>query len=184
MSIFEKNQNKFFFSNELTSEIKKNLLKHKNLSYIYIPANNNNNLEETRKFCKKHKINFYISNNITLFQKYKADGFHISSNNRGRILKFTKPKMIIGTCHNQIEYFNKIQQNCKLIFLSPIFFNPKYSINKILGVLKFNMIKLNWQSKVLALGGISGENLKKVINLKLNGFGFIRYIKKAPLTKK
>ena len=33
---------------------------------------------------------------------------------------------IIGSAHNQSEYSLKIKQGCKLIMLSPLFFNKKY----------------------------------------------------------
>ncbi len=32
---------------------------------------------------------------------------------------------IIGSAHNQLEYFIKLNQNCKLLFLSRLFYNNK-----------------------------------------------------------
>ncbi len=46
--------------------------------------------------------------------------------------------------------------------LSPIFFNRKYSINKILRIIKFNLITLNWNCNICALGGIKLDNLKMI----------------------
>jgi hypothetical protein len=67
--------------------------------------------------------------------------------------------------------------------LSPIFLNKKYSVNKILGTLKFNLISLNWNIKILALGGISKKNLKKIRLTKSVGIGAITFYdkKKGPL---
>ena len=48
--------------------------------------------------------------------------------------------------------------------LSPIFFNKKYSLNKILHVNKFNLMTLGWKNNICALGGINLKNLK-LINL-------------------
>ena len=48
--------------------------------------------------------------------------------------------------------------------LSPIFYNNKYSHNKILFVPRFNLITLNWKKNIAALGGINFKNLK-LINL-------------------
>ena len=58
----------------------------------------------------------------------------------------------------------KEKQKCKTIFLSPIFYNEKYSKNKILNIIKFNLITLNWKNNIGALGGIKFKNLK-LINL-------------------
>ena len=52
----------------------------------------------------------------------------------------------IGIAHNQLEYLQKKAQGCNLVMLSPLFYNEKYSINKILNVLKFNNKKINWET--------------------------------------
>jgi len=138
----------------------------------------NNNIYQIKNICKKNKIKFYISNNISLYYKTKADGFHISSNYKNKIIKYTKPRKILGTCHNQKEYFQKIGQNCEILFLSPLFHNPKFSINKYLGTTKFNLLKLGWRLKIMPLGGIFTSNIKKLRILGTKGFGFNRLIKK------
>jgi hypothetical protein len=56
--------------------------------------------------------------------------------------------------------------------------NKKYSINKILGVIKFNLISLNWKLKILALGGINEKNLKKLQLTRSYGIGAINFFKK------
>ena len=53
-------------------------------------------------------------------------------------------------------------QGCNIISLSPLFYNSKYSNNKILNPLKFNLIKKNWNTDVCALGGINSKNIKKI----------------------
>jgi hypothetical protein len=52
------------------------------------------------------------------------------------------------------------------------------------GILKFNLISLNWQIKILALGGISNENLKKIKLTRSAGIGAITFFKKkGPLQR-
>jgi hypothetical protein len=46
--------------------------------------------------------------------------------------------------------------------LSPIFFNEKYSKNKILNILKFNNKSMTWNIDLCALGGIDVRTLKKI----------------------
>ena len=69
---------------------------------------------------------------------------------------------IIGSAHNQSEFFLKKKQGCVDIFFSPIFKNQKYNQNKILKINKFNLISKEWKCNLFALGGINSHNIKKV----------------------
>ncbi len=80
---------------------------------------------------------------------------------------------IIGTAHCHNDYFIKMGQMCKSVFLSPIFFNKKYSKNRILGPIRFNLITKFWKIKVNALGGIKLDNIKRIGVTKLSGIGGI-----------
>ena len=173
----------FYFSSN--SNYQDNLLRYKDKSIIIYNENYNdkNFLNEKdliilRKFCKNKNIKFYIMNDIKFAFRYKADGLIIASNNKRPIYNFNKRIVKIGIVHTQREYYEKKQQSCDYIFLSPIFLNKKYSVNKILGILKFNLISLNWKIKILALGGISKENLKKIKLTKSAGIGAITFFKK------
>jgi thiamine monophosphate synthase len=60
--------------------------------------------------------------------------------------------------------------------LSPIFYNYKYTLNKILGIVKFNLITLDWNTKICALGGVNLNNLKKIKMTKSSSVAFISMI--------
>ena len=55
-------------------------------------------------------------------------------------------QIIIGSAHNQIEIRKKIQQGCKIIFLSPLFKTYKL---KYLGITRFNLIKMSFKKNLL-----------------------------------
>ena len=179
----------FFFSNTLNEIIIKNIIKFKNICIIYKPekqvSTNDKQISEIKNFCKKNNIYFYIADNYKLAIKYNVDGIFLSSSNKN----FIKPNQIkknfdiIGSAHNTFEYSIKIQQNCRRIMLSPIFFNKKYSINKILNVAKFNLITRNWKSEVCALGGINLNNLKKIRMSKASSVAFISLINSPEIKK-
>jgi thiamine monophosphate synthase len=116
------------------------------------------------KFAKKNKIPFIIKNNFKKCFKYNADGIFLDSTNKNRLkpIFYKKNFDIIGQAHNQKEYFLKYNQGCKVIMLSPIFSNIKYTKNQLLEVLKFNLISINWTTKICALGGINKKNLKRI----------------------
>ena len=145
----------------------------------------NINCDEIKKlhlWCKKKRIKFYITDNYKLAVKYKANGIYLTAKNKGTIFsKFFKSNFeIIGSAHNQIEHFFKIRQNSKLIMLSPIFYNPKYSSNKILGIQKFNLISKNWTKKICALGGVNFNNVKKIQCTRAKSIAYKRAIKNPP----
>ena len=68
--------------------------------------------------------------------------------------------------------------------LSPIFFNKKYSLNKILGTIKFNLITLNWNCKVCALGGIKLNNFRMINLTRAGSISFMSLINSEDLNKK
>ena len=169
----------YFFTDNLNETIINNINKFKNIAVIYKTTDPNNinkeKIEIIKKFCKKRKVSFLISDNIRLAKKYDADGFFISSSNKKifHFYNFKKNFFIIGSAHNIFEYNMKIKQKCNSVMLSPIFYNKKYSYNKILGVIKFNFISKNWKTKICALGGINLENLNKIKMTSASSIGFI-----------
>jgi len=179
----------YFFTDFLNETIVKNIIKFKNICIIYKPENevskNITQILKIKKFCNKNKILFYFFDSYKLAIKYKANGIFLSSFNKN----FIKPIQIksnfnvIGSAHNYHEYSIKKIQGCKQIMLSPIFFNQKYSVNKILGINKFNLISNYWDTELCALGGINLNNLKKLRMCKIKSLAFVSLINNAKIKK-
>jgi thiamine monophosphate synthase len=153
----------YIFVEELNEKIIKNItnLKRRKFKLTIIILSDKNFLLIS-KFAKVNKIAFFVINNIKVAIKNKAQGIFLTSQNktlRNNIKETTKLD-VIGSAHNQYEYYIKIRQKCSVIMLSPIFYNNKYSYNKILGPIRFNLITLNWKSNICALGGINSKNIK------------------------
>ena len=156
----------YIFIEELNEIIVRNLIKLKQKKIkIYIICSEKNYLIIS-KFSKKNKIPLYFINNLRLAIQYQAEGIFLTASNKSlkSNIKQTTKLEVIGSAHNQFEYSIKKRQRCSTIMLSPIFHNIKYSPNKILSPIKFNLITLNWKIKVCALGGINNKNIK-LINL-------------------
>jgi thiamine-phosphate pyrophosphorylase len=174
----------YVFLGELNDIFEKNIKKLKNINIIININNiNKSNLNKALsiiKFSKAYKIPFYIINNYQMSIKYNAKGVFLSSNNKQlrRPLLLKKSFKIIGAAHNQLEYYKKKEQLCKKIIVSPLFYNTKYSINKILGINKFNLLTNNWKSEICALGGISTNNVNKLRMTKVKSFSGISFFKK------
>jgi len=177
------NLQKFQFINDLNiNTISKDTT---NLSVIYRNYSKvvkSKELIKIKEFCKKKGIKFYISNKIDECIKYNLDGLYIPSFNKRNLTKKLNPnkQIIIGSAHNQIEIRKKIQQGCKIIFLSPLFKTYKF---KYLGITRFNLIKMSFKKKFVALGGINLNNIQKTKMLNLYGISGISMYKKKPAYK-
>lgn len=176
----------FLIINKLNNDIKENIKKFININIIIHNFDSQTkdqlkiskfNTNEIVNFCKKNRFPFYISDNIGLALQTKANGIFLNAKNTRIIPKIIKQNFeIIGSAHNQIEYYFKKKQGCTLLMLSPLFFNKKYSKNKILGPIKFNLISNSWKNNLCALGGITLKNLNKMKLTKASAIAFISLI--------
>lgn len=165
----------YIFVEELNEKTIKNIINLKKQKVkISIVILNKNSLIIS-KFAKKERIPFFFTDNLKYAIQNKAQGVFLT--NKYKVLKNnikrTAKLEVIGSAHNQYEYWIKKQQNCTTIMLSPIFYNKKYSLNKILGISKFNLITLNWKINICALGGITSNNIK-LINLTRSKYAGVK----------
>jgi thiamine monophosphate synthase len=181
---------KFLFLDNINKLISENICKIKDISIIILINPNKINNQTKKKFyeiihfCKANNLPFFVSGDYKLAIKTKASGVYLTSSNRKIIYKNSKKNItIIGTAHNQIEYYFKKKQNCSLIFLSPFFLTKKYTVNKVLGPLKFNLIANTWKANLGCLGGVTFNNYKKIRLTKANSFGFKSLIFKGEIKK-
>ena len=154
----------------------------KNINLIYRNYDNKIDTKSIKKlqtFCRKTNRKLFIANDYKLAFNLNLDGVYLPSfNKRLNIIGKSKRKnfKIIGSAHNIKEIKIKINQGCELIFLSPIFKTNKN--NSYLGVVKFNLVKLNQKSSFVALGGINDFNYKKIYLTKPIGIAGIKWVKK------
>ena len=178
----------YVFLDQINKIVEENLLK---LRHLIIIVNTNPDKDKNTEielsiinFAKKNKILFLIKNDFKKCTKFKANGIFIDSNKKIILnpIMFKKKNFIVGSVHNQIEYYYKKMQNCNNLFLSPIFFNKKYSSNKIYGTNKFRLISLEWKTNLGALCGINKSNIKKIQLTKAKFIGFQSLIKEKGLS--
>ena len=135
---------------------------------------NENLILRIKAHCKKKGIKFYLSNNIKLAMKLNLDGAYIPSFNKStKHLAYTYRKKfeIIGSAHNLKEIRIKEKQKVIGIFLSSLFKRNK----NFLGINKFKILANLTKKDVIALGGISKNNIKKLRLLKCQDFAGISF---------
>ena len=127
-----------------------------------------------KKYCKEKSIKFYLSNNIKLAIKLDLDGAYIPSFNKSfahLAYSYKKNFLIIGSAHNLKEIKIKEHQNVDKIFISSLFKKNK----NFLGINKFKLIKKLTKKNIVALGGITKKNQKKLSLLNQIDFAGISY---------
>ena len=127
-----------------------------------------------KKHCKKKKIKFYLANNVKLAIKLDLDGAYIPSFNRDTkhlAYSYKKKFDIIGSAHNLKEIRIKEKQKVKKIVISSLFKKNK----NFLGINKYKSLTNLTQMNVVALGGISKNNIKKLRLLKNSNFAGISF---------
>ncbi len=117
-----------------------------------------------------------MSNNIKLSISLNLDGAYLPSFNDSFThlnYNFKKNFILIGSAHNLREIRIKEKQKVKEIFLSSLFKDNR----NYLGLNKFNLLSNYSKIDVIALGGISQENIKLINLTKSIGFAGISYFK-------
>ena len=167
--------NKYYFINKFDTNFIDR--QDKDAAIIYRNYNSFTHKNEIllfKNYCKKRGYKFYLSNNIKLAIQLNLDGAYLPSFNKEiKHLSYSIPKnfLIIGSAHNYKEIRIKEKQGVKIIFLSSLFKKNK----NYLGINKFKQISKLTKKKVIALGGISKNNLKKLNILNCFGFAAISY---------
>tara|TARA_B100000282_G_scaffold191475_1_gene139606 strand:+ start:106 stop:633 length:528 start_codon:yes stop_codon:yes gene_type:complete len=166
---------KYYFINQFNKNNIDNL--DNNTTIIYRNYKKQDDLKciiKVRNYCRKKRIKFYISNNIKLSLNLKLDGAYIPSFNRSyRHLSYSFKKNfdLIGSAHNIKEIKTKEIQKVKSLFLSSLFKKNK----NYLGIRKFNIVSKLTKKRVIALGGISKNNIRKLRIVNCTGFSGISF---------
>ena len=168
---------KYYFINKFdTNDIDK---QNKNTAIIYrnyTAKDNFNTILKLKIYCRNNGYKFYLSNNIKLSIYLNLDGTYIPSfNNNTKHLSFSFPKdfLIIGSAHNIRELKIKELQGARIIFISSLFKKNK----NYLGLNRFKLLSNLTNKKIVALGGVSKQNIKKLNLLNCYGFAGISYFK-------
>jgi thiamine-phosphate pyrophosphorylase len=167
--------NKYYFINKFDT----NNINNQDKQTVIIYRNYSSNIKEDfilkiKNHCKKRKIKFYLSNNIKLATKLDLDGAYIPSFNKNTnhlAYSFKRSFNLIGSAHNLKEIRIKEKQGVKKIFISSLFKKNK----NFLGINKFKILSNLTRTNVVALGGISKSNLKKLNFLDRSDFAGISF---------
>ena len=170
---------KYYFINTLDTN---NLQKQDKDTIIiyrdYLSSNINiNKLIKLKNFLRKKGNKLFLANNFKLALKLGLDGVYIPSFNKDfKHLAYSTFQnfAIVGSAHNLKEIRIKEQQKVQDIFISSLFKKNK----NYLGFYKFKILVKYTKKKVVALGGITKKNIKKINSTNISSFAGISYFEK------
>ena len=160
-----------FETNNINKQDRQTVIIYRNYSS---ETKNEQIILKIKNYCKKRKLKFYLSNNINLAIKLNLDGAYIPAFNKNtKHLAYSLKKKfnIVGSAHNLKEIRTKEKQRVREIFISSLFKKNK----NYLGMNKYKSLISLTKKKVVALGGISKNNIKKLRLLKNSDFAGISF---------
>ena len=132
-------------------------------------------IEDYKKYIEiipeKYHKHIIIHKYINLYNEYNLKGVHFSRDNKHRISEFNQAGIQKSiSCHSFDELLNL--KGFQYAFLSPVYdsiskenYHSKFSTKEIINFFQKSIIS----TKVIALGGISSGNIKKVLSMGFDG---------------
>jgi len=142
--------------------------------------------KKIKNITSKYKVKLIINDNIKIAKKVKADGCHLGQSD-GSITearKILKNKIIGVTCHSSKKLALKaIKEKADYIAFGS-FFVSKLKPQAKKGHFKvLKWAKKNIKKPIVAIGGISNQNYKKLILLGANYIAISSFIWDNPFLK-
>jgi thiamine-phosphate pyrophosphorylase len=135
--------------------------------------------KKIRQLCKNNRVKFIVNDDPILAKKLNADGCHLGQKD----MNIKEAKKIIGnkiigiTCHNSIKLAKEAIKNKANYIAFGAFFptktkKAKYSAN----IKTLNKVKKLTNIPIVAIGGITNENYKKLLLNNANFLAISGYI--------
>ena len=168
------------------------VLKIKKIKYFQLRIKNKSEREVIRislrikKITKKYKVKLIINDDYKIVRKINADGCHLGQSDSALTLarKILKKKIIGSTCHNSKTLAYKAIRDKAQYIAFGSFFKSKLKP----GAKKANIDILKWGKKnvkipIVAIGGITDKNYKKLIKAGANYIAISSFIWDNPFLK-
>lgn len=141
-----------------------------------------------KTLCKEHNAIFLIDDHVELCKKVGADGVHLGKNdmNPAEARKILGVDFIIGGTCNTYEDILKIKDDVDYIGCGPFrFTTTKKNLAPVLGLDGYKEIVWNCRSNninipIVAIGGITAEDIPDILNAGPNGIALSGTILNSP----
>ncbi|MDC0426450.1 thiamine phosphate synthase [Pelagibacteraceae bacterium] len=142
--------------------------------------------KKIRPITKKHSVKLIINDNFTLVKKIKADGCHLGQTD-GSIeaaRKVVRNKIIGITCHSSKKLaLTACKKKCDYVAFGSFFKSKLKPKAKKTDLKILTWAKKNIKKPIVAIGGITDKNYKKLISAGANYIAISTFIWNNPFLK-
>ncbi|MBT4540493.1 thiamine phosphate synthase [Candidatus Woesearchaeota archaeon] len=137
-----------------------------------------------RELTKKAKVLFIVNDYLDVAIKAEADGVHLGKNDFDpEEVRKIMPDILVGLSARSVEEAVLAEKKgADYIYFGPIFKSNKKEIN-VLSVDAIKEVKEKVKIPIIAIGGISKDNVKEVLNAGADGFVIVSELFKKDLGK-
>ena len=142
--------------------------------------------KKIKKITKKYSVKLIINDNADIAKKINADGCHIGQLDGSAldVRKFLENKIIGITCHNSINLAKIANKNDVEYIAFGSFYVSKLKPKAKKANLKvLRWAKINIRKPIVAIGGITNKNYKKLIKAGANYIAISSFIWDNPALK-
>ena len=154
----------------------------KNISIIHLRSHDLDDAgylqlaNECLKICKKYQKKLILNRNADTVIETKAHGLHLTSK---KLLGLSRRPLngsylLSASCHNTEEIKHAVDIGLDYIFLGPVIEKKSNQENTPLGLNVFSTILERSLIPVYAIGGLSGDDIKKIVQCGGQGIAAIR----------
>ncbi|MBI2659924.1 thiamine phosphate synthase [Candidatus Woesearchaeota archaeon] len=147
---------------------------------------NSNEALKLKKLCDKGNVIFLINDDVELAVSVGADGVHLGQEDMKyrSARKLLRNKIIGLTVHNEKEAVKAEKIGADYIGLSPIFkTSTKKDAGKPCGISMIRKVRKKTNLPIVAIGGITKQNISKVIMAGADSAVAISAVLKADVKK-
>jgi len=129
---------------------------------------------QCKEITAKHNIPLFINDNVDIAKKISAYGIHIGQSDAllQNAREFLGINFIIGISINNLDQLNdKQNQYANYLSIGPIFqTSTKHDAENPTGVQAISLLTYNKSKPMIAIGGITLDNIHALMNSGLDGF--------------
>ena len=132
-----------------------------------------------KKICKKLNVKFLINDDVFLAQKLNADGCHLGQKD----MKILNARKLIGnkiigiTCHNSIRLVRlAIKEKADYLALGAFYPSKTKKVKYKASISFLKKVRKLTKIPIVAIGGITSNNYKKLLLNKANFLAISGYI--------
>ena len=132
-----------------------------------------------KKICKKFKVKFLINDDVYLAKRLNSDGCHLGQNDMNIIdaRKIIGNKIIGITCHNSIKLAkNAIKNKANYLAFGAFYYSKTKKIKYKASINFLRKARKITKTPIVAIGGITSANYKKLLLNKANFLAISGYI--------